>query len=390
MTKRLIFFIVIALIAVGTGFFLRQQPAELPASRVMAEEPDRIVSIGIASGDTFSALAEQAGLEPDLITTLVSASANIHDLATIRVGKTIEFVFDHNSGKFKQLRYEPNTEESLSVIWDGSKALAEKTPIQYEVRIQRASGTIESSLYETALEKKLDERAVIALAEVFAWQIDFAVDVQQGDSFSMIYEERYRGGNYAMPGRILAASFSNAGTLFQGYYYRENDGHEGYFDPEGKSLQKILLKSPLQYRYISSGFTNARRDPITGHTAPHRAVDYAAPYGTPAVTVGEGTVVRAGWNGGYGLSVDVRHNETYTTRYGHFSRLAVKAGEKVTQGEIIGYVGSTGHSTGPHLHYEIYKNGTPVNPLTIEVPSDKALAAETIPAFQEHIKQFVL
>ncbi|MBI4090755.1 MAG: peptidoglycan DD-metalloendopeptidase family protein, partial [Candidatus Komeilibacteria bacterium] len=326
----------------------------------------------------------------ETIAQIASAYEPVYDFATIRAGKELIFIYDHETDELKKIVYEPTTEEQVALSHDENGWHASKDQIVYETRRKKVNGTIESSLYETALEQHLDTRAIIGLAEAFAWQIDFAVDIRKGDTFSMIYEERYRDGNYVMPGSVLAAEFNNAGTPYKGYYYTTNSGHEGFYDADGNSLQKIFLKSPLQYRYISSGFTSARIDPINGHTTPHRAIDYAAVYGTPAVSVGDGTVIRSGWYGGYGYSVDVRHNEMYMTRYGHFSRLAVKAGQNVTQGQIIGYVGSTGHSTGPHLHYELWKFGSPINPLTVELPSTEGLPADILPAFQEYIKQFEL
>ncbi|MEK7584552.1 MAG: peptidoglycan DD-metalloendopeptidase family protein [Patescibacteria group bacterium] len=357
------------------------------AESALAEEPDRRVVVPINDGDTIGSITDALTIPYETVQEIIATSTPVYDLTSIRAGKEIVFYFDHDADELTKVEYEPGTENIVTVTRVDGVWHAEKIPIAYEIKQRMVSGTIESSLYETALEQDLDTRAIIDLAETFAWQIDFAVDIRKGDSFTMLYEERYRDGEYAMPGRIIAAKFNNAGNEYKGYLY-EVGGEERYFDPEGNSLQKIFLKSPLQYRYISSGFTGARIDPISGHTAPHRAVDYAAAYGTPVVSVGDGTVVRAGWNGGYGYSVDVRHNETYTTRYGHFSKIAVKNGAQISQGDIVGYVGSTGHSTGPHLHYEIHKFGTPINPLTIELPPDDSLPSEILPDFQAYSAQF--
>jgi murein DD-endopeptidase MepM/ murein hydrolase activator NlpD len=248
----------------------------------------------------------------------------------------------------------------------------------------------------------LDQRLALALAEMFAWQIDFATQIQKGDSFKVIYEKKYRGDSYDHPGKILAAEFINSGERFQGFYFnpvRDREGSqrasvsngvkgdktkEGYYDEAGNSLQKVFLKAPLQYKYVSSGFTYSRFNPILQAYTKHRGIDYAAVFGTPAVTVGDGTVVQAGWNGEYGISVKVRHNETYTTVYGHFSSLAkgIRIGAKVRQGQIIGYVGSTGLSTGPHLHYEMHKFGTFINPFKEKIPPGEPIKDGDLPAFQ--------
>lgn len=386
-----LFFIVIAAVSITLWRpeFSFKNPIQ-PRSHVQAEEPDRTVTVPIEVGNTFGIILEAQGISPETIAEIAVAYEPVYDFASIRAGKELVFVYDHETDALTKIIYEPNSELQVLLEHDANGWHASKDQIVYEIRRKKVSGTIESSLYETAIEQHLDTRAIISLAEAFAWQIDFAVDIRKGDTFSMIYEERYRDGEYVMPGAVLAAVFNNAGIEYKGYYYKIDDDTDGFYDAEGNSLEKIFLKSPLQYRYISSGFTTARIDPINGHTTAHRAIDYAAGYGTPAVSVGDGTVIRSGWNGGYGYSVDVRHNEMYMTRYGHFSRIAVKTGQHVSQGQIVGYVGSTGHSTGPHLHYELYKFGSPINPLTVELPSIEGLSAEVLPAFQEHIKQFKL
>lgn len=392
MKKYVFLFFILALAIVFTVWRpeLSFRNSGRPGTNVQAEEPDRKVSVTIEAGNTFGVMLEQQGVSPETIAELAVTYEPVYDFAAIRAGKELTFFYDHQTDQLKKIIYEPSTEEQVVLSHDENGWHATKDQIVYEIRRKKVSGTIESSLYETALAQDLDTRAIIGLAEAFAWQIDFAVDIRKGDTFSMIYEERYRDGQYAMPGSVLAAEFNNAGTLYKGYFYTAADGHEGFYDASGNSLQKIFLKSPLQYRYITSGFTTARIDPINGHVTGHRAIDYAAAYGTPAVSVGDGTVIRAGWYGGYGNSVDVRHNDEYMTRYGHFSRLAVKTGQHVTQGQIVGYVGSTGHSTGPHLHFELHKYGTAINPLTVELPSTEGLSADVLPAFQEYIKQFEL
>ncbi|MEK9185958.1 MAG: peptidoglycan DD-metalloendopeptidase family protein, partial [Patescibacteria group bacterium] len=225
-------------------------------------------------------------------------------------------------------------------------------------------------------------------AEIFAWQIDFAADIQKGDSFKVFYEERYRDVQYIMPGKILAAEFTNTGKTFRGYYFAGSNGKAGYYDEEGNSLQKQFLKSPLQYKYISSGFSYSRLNPITKKVSAHRGIDYAANYGTPAVSVGDGMVIQAGWNGPYGLSVLIRHNDTYQTRYGHFQSLArgIAVGAKVKQGQVVGYVGATGQATGPHLHYEMHKFGSYVNPFTVEIPPGEPINDLDRSVFEERAK----
>ena len=237
-------------------------------------------------------------------------------------------------------------------------------------------------MYESALAQNIDERAVIGFADAFQWTIDFAWEVRQGDTYKFIYEERYLDGEYIMPGQILAGKFVNAGKDLYAFYYQETAENFGYFDEAGNSAERTFLKAPLAFKYITSGFTTGSRYIAAFNIAPgHRAIDYAATFGTPVRAVGDGTVIFAGWDGSYGYKISVRHNATYTTNYAHLSKFAIKSGQKVSQGQTIGYVGSTGLSTGPHLHYELVKNGTKINPLTEVFPPKEGIKEENKPAY---------
>ncbi|TSC89269.1 MAG: metalloendopeptidase-like membrane protein [Parcubacteria group bacterium Gr01-1014_3] len=369
-------------------------------------EPSKvIIRSKVPAGATFISFMTGQGFSTGTASEILAAAKPVYDFATIIAGREAIFQYDHTGAIFEKLIYKIDTERQLT-IWvatsspDGANLtaqvleaeeglvsppshayrqaglpaavgwLVEVADIPYEVKISEASGTIETSLYETMVGSGFDQRLALAVAEVFAWQVDFAADIRSGDSFKVIHEDRYLDGEYAMPGRILAAQFINDGETFNGYLFEGPNTKIGYYDEKGKSLQKIFLKSPLQYKYISSGYTGARLNPITKKVSPHRGIDYVANTGTPAVSVGDGTVTQAGWNGYYGLSVTVRHNDTYTTRYGHFSALpkGIRKGAHVKQGQVVGYVGSTGLSTGPHLHYEMHKFGSYVNPFKVEVP----------------------
>lgn len=365
-------------------------------SSLFVSDSGNIVKKEILAGATFGIVASEAGIPTTTTLAILEQSKGVYNLGQIAAGKEMEFVYDKTTGLLKELAYEINSEEKL-VIKNVSTTSVEqweavKIPIEYIIKIGNAAGVIEKSLYETIISQGLDERLALALAEMFAWQVDFAA-IQKGDSFKVIYEEKYREGKYDRPGNILAAEFWNEDTVFQGFYF--SAGREGgYYDENGNSLQKILLKAPLQYKYISSGFTYRRWHPVLGGYSPHRAIDYAAPEGTPAVAVGDGTVIQAGWHSHphYGISVTVRHNEMYTTVYGHFSSLAkgIRVGAKVKQGQVIGYVGSTGMSTGPHLHYELHKFGNFVNPFTEKIPAGEPVEGADQQAFEEVRDKFRL
>src|SRR3989344_6795635 len=355
MKKRWVLLSIFGMVAVAI-IFLLSDPIEIFTS----EPKDLVIVKAISAGNTFGQLASEAGLATNTVSAILEKSKGVYDLASIRAGKELAFVFSALDNSFQKVVYQVDTEnefifassqeENSPLLWQ-----ANLVPIPYELQQKEIETTIDTSLYEVFLNNGWDVRLALSLAEIFAWQIDFAADIQRGDSFKVIYEERYRDGQYVMPGQILAAQFINANTMFQGYYFEGSSTKAGYYDENGNSLQKVFLKSPLQYKYISSGYSYARLNPITKKVSPHRGIDYAANYGTPAVSVGDGTVIQAGWNGPYGISVLVRHNETYTTRYGHFQSLArgIRVGAKVKQGQVVGYVGATGEATGPHLHFEI-------------------------------------
>ena len=245
-------------------------------------------------------------------------------------------------------------------------------------------------MYQAALDNNIDIRAIIELANAFQWTIDFAMDPRTGDTFKFIYEERFLDGEYVMPGQILAGYYINAGKKFSIYYFEESEDNKGFFDENGNSVQKMFLKAPVAFKYISSGYTTGKRIIMEfGLSGPHRAIDYAAPLGTPIRTVGDGTVTFAGWNShGYGNFTSIRHNGTYSTNYAHQSKIIVRAGQKVKQGEVIGYVGSTGYSTGPHVHFEMVKNGVKINPLKEILPPGKPIKNENRDRFFETIKKY--
>lgn len=389
-----ILIIVVSALVLGRVFFTKNsQSSDKEEQKIVEESKDREVIVQIESGMTFSSITEEVGIGATLMTELLTASADVYDLVNIRVGREIKFYFDKITNNFVRLIYPIDSEEELFIEYDNEgKISASRRLIDYQIKIKTVEGTIDSSLYQSAVDKNVDIRAIIELADVFAWTVDFGMGIRVGDTYKFIYEERYRNDQYQMPGKILAAKFVNDGKVIEGYYFsegvdEEGDILEGYYHPTGESVQKIFLKNPVDFKYISSGFTTGQRyveafNVSTGH----RAIDYAAAIGTPIRSVGDGTVTFAGWSrAGYGNLVSIRHNGTFSTNYAHQSKIAVSYGQKVSQGEIIGYVGSTGFSTGPHLHFEMVKDGVKINPLTVDIPSDKAISAEKMEEFKTFI-----
>lgn len=356
-------------------------------SRAADASPYRTTRYVIAEGDAFGALMAKNGIGEETASAILESAKPAYDLSRIIAGRPLELAFEKETNVLAALTYSISDGKELRVKKEHNRWVAEVIEIPYEIKLKVASGTVENSMYEAGLAAGLDDRTIMNLAEAFQWTIDFAMDPRKGDTFKVLYEERWFEGEYAMPGRVLAGIYINDGTPYELYYFKEANGNEGYFDQNGNSVQKIFLRSPVEYKYISSGFTTGKRyiqafDIATGH----RAIDYAANYGAPIRAVGEGVVTFAGWSSaGYGYMTTIRHNETYSTNYAHQSKIIVRLGQRVKQGQIIGYVGSTGLSTGPHLHFEMVKHGVKINPLREVFPSGKPIAEESKAAFAETV-----
>jgi len=392
--RKIKFLVILAVAGLSLAFLINKFHNAENLEAIENQEVEQVEttytkSLEITEGSTFGKLMADASISPAISGAIFNATEDVYDLTKVRLGRTIDLVFDKETDELEQLIYQIDTEEKLFVtrgfidiasstgtttqsVW-----AAERKPIVYDIKIKTAEGIIESSMYEAALEKGIDERAVIGFANAFQWTIDFAWEVRKGDSFKFVYEERYLDGEYIMPGQILAGKFVNDGKELYAFYYEESQDNFGYFDENGDSSERTFLKAPVAFKYISSGFTTGQRYiSAFGFSTTHRAIDYAADYGTPIRSVGDGTIIFAGWNGSYGYMVKVRHNSTYQTNYGHMSKMAVSYGQKVSQGETIGYVGSTGLSTGPHVHYELVKNGVKINPLTEVFPPKEGIKEE--------------
>ena len=336
----------------------------------------------VPESTTFGELMTEQGVAPSVSAAIYEAAIDIYDFSVVKPGRRLDLKYlDQNLVK---LVYDIDDWKQVVVELQADKWVALKQDINYVIEKKLASGTVVSSLYEAALSVGLDEGLVIELAEAFGSTIDFSMEVQSGDTFRVLYEGRSRDGEVAKPGRVLAAEFVNGGKTYQLYLWTNKDGKDGYYDEEGRASLKRFLRAPVAFRYISSGYTNNARyvgGQYQRFTANHLAIDYAATHGTPIRAVGDGRVSFAGWKNGYGNVVTIRHDSTYSTTYGHMSKISVKAGQSVSQSETIGNVGSTGFSTGPHVHFEMIKNGVKINPLQEVQPPSAPLAQEEIEAF---------
>lgn len=363
------------------GWFLKsqaQEPEEVEL--VVPEINEKRESAQIEDGDTFTSVVERLGIGYSDALAIVTAAEDVFDFTSIKLGKELTLVSIDDVPQF--LEYEPNSEVVIRVDLTNEFQTVE-SPIEYEIEIRSAEVTVEDSLFVSGVNQGLDELLILKFAEVFAWEIDFATQVHTGDKMEVLYEVRSRNGEDVGVGNVLAGRFTNVGDTSSAFLYADASGESAYYDAEGNSLIRPFLKAPLSFTRITSGYTTSRFHPVTQSYAAHRAIDYGAPIGTPIMSVGDGTVVHAAYTGGYGNFIKIRHNGTYQTHYAHLSEYAVSVGDKVKQGDVIGYVGSTGWSTGPHLHYEVQVNGELVNPLEVEFPKGDPIPEERMEDFYQ-------
>ncbi len=341
--------------------------------------------IEVRPGDTLAAIFDRAGLTPSTTHEVANLNAQTRQLRHIRPGQKIALLIDDRQ-QLIQLRYMPSLTQTLVIKRQADQKLhSELRNHPLDAVPVFKSGVIESSLFEAAAVSGIPENIIMEMAEIFGWDIDFALDIRKGDRFAVVYNELYKDGTRVRSGKILAAEFVNQGKVYRALYYTDPKGNSGYFTPEGKSMRKAFLRSPVKFSHISSRFTGKRWHPVLGKWRSHKGVDYAAARGTPIRAAGDGKVIKAIRSKSYGNVVFLQHGGRYTTVYAHMKGFArgIRKGKRVKQGQIIGYVGSTGYATGPHLHYEFRVNGVHRNPLTVKLPA----AAPINPAYREDFRR---
>ncbi|MGB0732568.1 MAG: OapA family protein [Pontibacterium sp.] len=329
---------------------------------------NRWLNFKVKSGDTLSQIFENAGFGPRDVYSVSNAARHSKGLS-LRPGQTIAFEITPND----ELQTVKLIRSELVTTWvertpEGfvAKVVERKPDIQHRF----ASATINSSLFVDGEKAGLTNKKIMELAEIFGWDIDFVKDIRKGDQFSLIYEERYLDGDMIGEGAIVAAQFINQGREVTALRYTDSEGRSSYYTPSGKSMRKAFLRSPVDFARISSGFSLTRRHPVLNTIRAHKGTDYAARTGTPIKASGDGRIAFQGTKGGYGRTVILQHGGNITTLYAHMSRYrkGLKTGSRVTQGQVIGYVGQSGLATGPHLHYEFRLNGVHRNPMTVKFP----------------------
>ncbi|MDD2320896.1 MAG: peptidoglycan DD-metalloendopeptidase family protein [Geobacteraceae bacterium] len=366
-----------------SGKFMGQRAAQGSLAKDAVASRDRLATTTgtVRSGDTISSLLGGV-LSSAEIHKLASEARPVFPLTKICAGSPYRLTA--MDGAFQRFSCDIDANDQLVVVRKGDGFAVSREPIPYAVETVSVRGTIESSLFEAVVKIGESEGLAMQLAEIFAWDIDFFQDIQPGDSFEVVLEKRYREGKPAGNGRLLAARFTNQDQVSQAYYFKDGNRAADYYDENGHSLRKAFLKAPLSFSRISSGFTMRRRHPITHRVKAHPAIDYAAPKGTPIHTIGDGTVIFSAYKRYNGKCVKVRHANGWVTMYNHMSRFAkgLRSGKRVAQGQVIGYVGSTGLSTGPHLDFRMYKNGSPVNPLRVKSPPARPVSRTNLAAFR--------
>jgi len=351
----------------------RQQAAQHAGEP--APDAGALHEVTVRRGDSLYRIFRRLEVPPRDLAQLLDADEAAHRLRSLRPGQGLTLRLGSDN-RLDELTVAIDAERTLRALraGDGFQVDVEHQPL--ERRVRTASAVIENSLFLAGQRAGLSDRLIMELTEIFGWDVDFALDVRAGDRFSVIFEEHYKDGEKVRDGAILASEFFNRGRSVRAIRYVDENGRSEYFSPDGLSMRKAFLRTPVRFSRISSRFSKGRLHPVLNRMRAHKGVDYAAPPGTPIKATGDGRVIFAGRKGGYGKTVIVQHGSTYTTLYAHMSRLHRRArnGNRVRQGDVIGYVGSTGLATGPHLHYEFRVRGVHKDPLRVKLP--KALPIE--------------
>ncbi len=349
---------------------------ELPVPEPKIEEAWQ--SVEVKSGDNLSTIFRRVGLTPQDVYRISKATKKSKALTKLMPGQRLDFVI--NQGRIEKILHiiNPLQRDLVSLNSDGGYDI-ERIERELEVRQQFAKGTIQNSLFVDGQKAGLSQKKLMEMAKIFGWDIDFALDIRAGDSFVVLYETTYLDDKPFGEGEILAAQFINQGRVVNAI--RHSDGN--YYNEQGYSMRKAFLRSPVDFFRISSKYNLKRKHPILNVVRPHRGVDYAAPTGTPIKASGDGKVIWKGTKGGYGRTIIIQHAGIYTTLYAHMSKYhsKISKGSRVKQGQVIGYIGSSGVSTGPHLHYEFRVNGVHKNPLKVEFPNVEPLNEQQMQTF---------
>jgi len=355
----------------------------------------------VRSGDTLTEVLGRYGVSQADRQLWVRTMKRNFGGEVLPVGKELHLFFAkptfrsrrQTPGQLKALEVELDHNYNLTLERGIRGILFQKRENPFDVETKSISGSVMTSLFDDGRKAGVHPALLSQLTDIFTWDIDLEKDIRPGDSFKILYEQRRRKGQETNSSlRILAAELLNSGQKHTAIYFEKQKGHGNYYNTEGRSLARSFLRFPLEFTSITSLFTESRFHPILRTNLPHTGVDFAAQRGTPVRAVGDGIIAEAGWNGGYGKAIEIKHDSTYLSRYAHLDRFAegIRSGVAVTRGQVIGYVGSTGRSTGPHLHFEFYKDQQYVNPLSVDVPADEQIEPALLRIFEDQKRTFLV
>lgn len=336
----------------------------------------------VRSGDSLARIFDHMGFSPQQLYRVTQDPQADKVLRRIHPGDTLRFARDEND-ELVQLAYQMNATDTLIVSRTDNGFVSEIESVAIEIRTETAHARIQSSFWNAGIDAGLTEGQIMSIADIFGWDIDFALDLREGDEFSVLFEKQYAEGEFIGYGRILAAEFVNRGEHYQAFRHTNDE----FYNAQGRAMRKSFLRSPVKFNYISSNFNPRRLHPVTGQVRPHNGIDYAAPVGTPVMASGAGKVIASAYNNLNGHYVFIQHGERYVTKYLHLSKRLVKNGQRVKQGDLIGRVGATGRVTGPHLHYEFLVDGVHRNPRTVKLPQAESLVADELPVFRATVQE---
>ncbi len=336
----------------------------------------------VRNGDSLARIFDRMGFTPQQLYRVTRDKQADQTLRKIHPGDTLRFARD-SEGELMQIAYQLNATDTLIITNTEDGFVSEVESKTIEARTSFAHATITSNFWNAGIDAGLTDGQIMSIADMFGWDIDFALDIRAGDEFSVLFEKNYVDGEFVGFGRLLAAEFINRGNHFQAFLHTNGQ----YYTAAGRAMRKSFLRSPVKFTYISSSFNPRRLHPVTGKVRAHNGIDYAANTGTPVMSSGDGRVIASAYNNLNGNYVFIQHGERYVTKYLHLSKRLVKNGQRVKQGELIGRVGATGRVTGPHLHYEFLVDGVHRNPRTVKFPQAESLAKSEITAFKEIASQ---
>jgi murein DD-endopeptidase MepM/ murein hydrolase activator NlpD len=360
-------------------------PIATPQISTSAEQQASVaatIEVVVGRNDTLDAIFRRMALDPADLAAIRNLPGIRQSLDFLKPGDAISLT--HTDREVEELSRKVSETQTLHVVREDAGFAAKILSNPVQTRIRTATATIDSSLFQAAESADISDTVALKLANVFAWDIDFVLDIREGDSFTAVYEQIYQDGRYLRDGEVLAAQFVNNGKTYRAVRFVDDAGLAGYYTPDGQPMRKAFLRAPLEFTRVSSGFNPHRLHPILNLIRGHMGTDYAAPVGTPVHAAGDGRVSFTGRRGGYGNAVMLSHGNSVATLYGHMSRFAknIRIGSHVQQGDIIGYVGMTGLATGPHLHYEYLVDGVHKNPQTVQLSGAEPLRADSLIKFR--------